>query len=110
MRPRIPDLFLFVVGACVPFAVLNALVTGGFRERVDVEPPVVLSLGAAFGLFSASASLAVATGVAWALNGAAAWCLAALAATVAYLLLAALEIMLARRAHHAAGRTDLEQY
>jgi hypothetical protein len=106
--PSIGDVFVLVGGACVPFAVVNAFVTRGFRRRVEHEPPVVVSLGSSFGVFSVSASVGLAALLAWALRGLAAWAVAAALATLGYLLLSALEIALARRTHIIAGTEDLD--
>jgi hypothetical protein len=35
---------MFVAGAGLAFAGVNAIVTRGFRTRVEAEPPVVLAL------------------------------------------------------------------
>lgn len=48
-------IFLFVVGASVAFAVVNAAVTRGFRTRVQTEPPVVLALATSLGVHRGSA-------------------------------------------------------
>ena len=43
-------MFLFVLGTGIAFAVVNALVTPGFRRRVERAPPVVMALATSFAL------------------------------------------------------------
>jgi hypothetical protein len=105
----VADIFLFVVGASLPFALLNAGVTHGFRRRVDREPPLVVALGTSFSVVSATAAVGVASLIAWLLGGWGAWLLAAFAGAVVYLLLAALEIAAGRGVHRVAGTSDLER-
>lgn len=53
-------IFVFVIGPSLAFAGINALVTRGFRQRVEHEPPVVASLATAFGFLSISGAVGVA--------------------------------------------------
>jgi hypothetical protein len=92
----VPRIFLFGVGACVPFLLLNPLVTRGFQKRVEREPPLVVAVGTSFSILSASAALGAAALLGWLLDGWAAWLFGALGATVVYLLAGALEIAVAR--------------
>ena len=108
-NPTVPEVFGFIVGAALPFGVLNAALTRGFRRRVEREPPVVMALGTALSLFSISVSVAVITLVAWQLGGWLPWLLGPLTGTISYLALADLEIAVARVAHHVAGTENLEE-
>jgi hypothetical protein len=107
--PTVADVFLFVFGACLPFAVLNPVVTQGFRERVEREPPMVVALGTSFSIVSATAGVGAAALLGWALSGWAAWLAASFAAAAVYLLAAALEIALGRGVHSVAGTENLEE-
>jgi hypothetical protein len=89
-------IFMFVVGSGIAFAGVNALVTRGFRYRVEQEPPVVVALATAFGLVSISAGVGLAALIGWGVGGWGAWLLGSLLPTWTYLSIAALEMALAR--------------
>jgi hypothetical protein len=108
-RATVGRVFVFVAGAGLAFALANALVTKGYRETRDPEVPLVRALGTSFGIVSSSAGVGAAALVAWALDGWLAWLLSPFAATVAYLLIAGLEIALARVAQVHVGPDDFEQ-
>jgi hypothetical protein len=99
-------LFMFLVGAGIAFAALTALVTRGFSQRVEREPPVVVALATSFSLLSSSAGVAVAAGLGSGLGGWAAWLLGSMLATWTYLSIAALEMALARVLHLNLGDGD----
>jgi hypothetical protein len=92
-------IFMFVVGSGLAFAGINALVTRGFRQRVEQEPPVVVALATAFALVSISVGVGLAALIGWGLGGWGAWLLGSLLPTWAYLSIAALEMALARVLH-----------
>lgn len=96
--PQIPHLFLFVSGAAIAFAVIEAVGSDFFRERVRGDPPQVVVLGSAFALLSLSAGLGAGCLVGWAIDPWPSWILGPFAATVAYLLVLGLELTLAERA------------
>lgn len=102
-------IFLFVVGASLAFAGVNALVTRGFRERVEEEPPVVLALATSMSALSISAGVGVAALIGWQLGGWAAWLVGPLLATWGYLSVAALEMVLARALHLLASDVEPEE-
>lgn len=89
-------IFMFVIGSGIAFAGVNALVTRGFRQRVEQEPPIVVALATAFGVLSISAGVGVTTLLGWGIGGWLAWLLAAMLATWTYLSIAALEMAVAR--------------
>jgi hypothetical protein len=95
--PSLPELFLFVTGATAAFAAVEGAATRGFRDRGRPERGDVIALGSAIAMISVSVSLAVAIGLAHLLGGAVAWFVAPFGATVTFLLLSGLEMMLARR-------------
>ena len=101
-------IFLFVVASGIAFGVVSALVTQGFRRRVDREPPVVMALATAFAVVSTSAGVGIAALVGWGISGWAAWFLGAVLSTWAYLSVAAVEIALSRGLHEAVGDVDPE--
>ena len=101
-------LFMFVVGSSIAFAGINALVTRGYRERVEREPPVVISLATSFSVVSISAGVGIAALFGWGVGGWVAWLLGSLLATWAYLALAALEMALSRRVHITVADTPPE--
>jgi drug/metabolite transporter (DMT)-like permease len=92
-------IFLFVAGAGLAFAGVNAIVTRGFRARVETEPPVVLALATSLSAVSISAGVGAATLLGILLGGWLAWLLAAVLSTWVYLFTAALEIATARALH-----------
>ncbi|MFL5824532.1 MAG: hypothetical protein ACJ764_13945 [Solirubrobacteraceae bacterium] len=106
---RVGRIFLFIVGAGLAFAVVNAVVTRGFRRRVEEEPPVVVALATSFSLVSASAAVGLAALLGSTLGGWAAWLLSSLLATWVYLGLSALEIALARNVHLTVSDVDPKQ-
>jgi hypothetical protein len=105
----VADVFVFAAGACLPFALLNPVVTKGFRQRIEREPPMVLALGTSFSIVSACSGVGAAALLGWALNGWAAWLLGAFAGSSVYLLTAALEVALGRGVHAIAGTENLEE-
>lgn len=102
-------IFLFVIGAGIAFGVVSALVTQGFRKRVEQEPPVVLALATAFAMVSTSAGVGIAALMGWGVGGWAGWFLGALIPTWVYLSVAALEIALSRGLHEAVGEVSPEE-
>lgn len=101
--------FCFVAGAGVAFAGVNALVTRGFRERVQREPPVVVALSTSLSLFSMCAAVGLVTLLGWAIGGWVAWLLGALLGTWTYLSVAALEMALSRTLHLSLGDSDPDE-
>lgn len=99
-------IFLFVLGSGVAFALVSGVVTRGFRQRVEREPPVVLALATAFALISTSAGVGVAAVLGAVVGGWAAWLLGSLLPTWAYLAVSALEIALSRTLHVFVSDTD----
>lgn len=99
-------IFLFVAGAGLAFAGVNAAVTRGFRSRVSTEPPVVLALATSLSVLSISAAMGAAALLGTFLGGWAAWLLGGLLPTWAYLLVAAPEVAVARALHISIGDKD----
>lgn len=101
--PNVAQCFLFVLGAGVAFAAVNAAVTHWFSERLPREPSEVVALGTALSVFSMGAGLGLGTLVAWFAGPWIAWPLAPLAASIGYMLLAGLEMGFAGFRHDAGG-------
>ena len=101
--PNVAQCFLFITGAGVAFAAVNAAITKWFTERLPREPSEVVALGTAISLFSMAAGLGLGTLVAWASGPWIAWPLAPLAASMGFLVLAGLEMGIAGYSHDAGG-------
>jgi hypothetical protein len=100
--------FMFVAGSGIAFASINALVTRGYRQRVDREPPMVVALATSFGVLSISAAVALTALFGSAVGGWVAWLLAALCGTWLYLSISAAEMAVARTLHLVVGDQDPE--
>jgi len=101
--PNVGQCFLFVAGAGIAFAVLNASVTQLFSQRLPREPSEVVALGTALSVFSMAAGLGLGTLVAWLAGPWVAWPVAPLVTSVGFLLLAGLEMGFAGYHHDAGG-------
>jgi hypothetical protein len=106
---RVGRIFLFVAGGGLAFAVVNALVTRGYRHRVEREPPVVVALATSFSIVSTSIAVGVAALLAAIIGGWLAWLLGPLLSTWAYLAISAVEIALARGVHITVGDEHPEE-
>jgi MFS family permease len=101
--PNVGQCFLFIAGAGVAFAVVNATITRWFSDRLPREPSEVVALGTAISIFSMAAGLGLGTLVAWFAGPWVGWPLAPLAASIGFLLLAGLEMGVAGFTHEAGG-------
>lgn len=102
--PTILDVFVFVVGASIAFATVNTLSSHRFSERLPDEPAVVVLLGTTFSVFSISAAVGVAVGIAYAIPGWPAWLVSSFAFAGVYLLVVGLELGLAAKRHELGGQ------
>lgn len=89
------DIFLFIAGAVLAFAMIEAIGTRMFTRSLPDEPSRVVALGSAIGIISISAAVGVAVGVGKLLPPLAAWPVGAFASSVIYLLVVAVEMALA---------------
>jgi hypothetical protein len=93
------EIFAFAGGAVLAYALVDGVASGGFRHGPrDEEPSEVTALGSSVSFASVGVALLVALVEAQLVGGWVAWPVGAFSATVAYLLLLALEIGLAERA------------
>jgi hypothetical protein len=104
-RPGVVDVFLFGIGGAVTFTLATAGVTQGFRVGREEEPRVVQALGASLGFVSVTGGIGLAALVGWTAEGWVPWLVAPFAASSVYLLLSALEFVVAR---WVAEEADLE--
>jgi hypothetical protein len=107
--PHVLDIFLFGIGGSLAFLIANAVTTHGFRMDVRREPPVVRTIGSSLGFISVAGSLGAAALIAWGARGWAAWFVAPFAASGVYLVLSALEFVLARAIRAVVGIEHLEE-
>jgi MFS family permease len=101
--PNVGQCFLFVVGAGVAFAIINAAVTQWFSQRLPREPSEVVALGTAISVFSMAAGLGLGTLVAWLSGPWIGWTIAPLAMSGGFLLLSGIEMGFAGYTHEAGG-------
>jgi hypothetical protein len=101
-------IFVFVAGSGIAFASVNALVTRGYSQRVEQEPPVIVALSTSFSVLSISAAVGLVLLLGWGLGGWVAWLLGALLGTWIYLSVSALEMAVARALHLTVGDGDPE--
>jgi hypothetical protein len=101
-------IFVFVGGSGGAFAGINALVTRGYRQRVEQEPPVIVALSTSFSFISVSVAVGLAALLGWGIGGWGAWLLGALLGTWMYLSVSALEMAVARALHITVGDVDPE--
>jgi hypothetical protein len=93
--PGILEIFAFAAGAVVAFALVGAIASSGFRHRLEDEPSDIKTLGGSLAFLSVGLGLVgpLAAGqLSVALGG---WLLGAFLATVVYLGLVPLEMILA---------------
>jgi hypothetical protein len=94
--PSVLDVFLFGIAGSLTFMLATVGLTHGFRLGRAEEPRVVQALGASFGAVSVCGGLALAALVGWTASGWIAWFVGPFAASGVYLLLTALEFVVAR--------------
>ena len=102
--PHVGEIFAFAAGAVAAFALVEALASGGFRHGLSDEPSDVKALGGSISVLSVGLALGAALAAGSFVGGFAAWPLGSFLATLAYLLLFALEIGLAELARSAFRR------
>jgi MFS family permease len=104
---RIGDVFLFAVGAALAFALVNTLVTEGYRKRFPDEPGVVVAFGTSLSLLSVTAAVGTAALAGWLLRAWVAWLAGSFAFTLVYLALVGVEIAVAAALHSGEEEGDV---
>jgi hypothetical protein len=104
----LPDIFLFGTGAALSLALLEGLISRGFRDRLDEAPEEVALLGTAMNFLSVAAGVGVATATAYVVVGMASWPLAGFLAATVYVLTESAEILLAQRVQARRGDPEAE--
>lgn len=94
-QPSYVDLLLFGVGAVIAFAVVEAVVSGGFRVPLMHGSEQVVTLGTALAFLSVAFAITTALGAAHFLRGGVAWFAGALGGSLVFVLAESLEFMLA---------------
>ncbi len=89
--PRAGSTFLFAIGGLIAFAVLETIVHLS-RVADDPTPDHAFPFAGALNFVSVAAGLGAATGIAHAVDSGAAWLLAPMGATAAYMIVVALQV------------------
>lgn len=95
--PSALDIVLFALGAAVPFSVLEAIASRGFRRRPQTQGKEVIMLGTAANVLSIAVALAVTYLAAKLLHGPPSWGISPLFASTVYMLVEAVELATAER-------------
>lgn len=96
-KPAIGDVFLFLGGAVAAFLAVELVATRAFRDFDSAGSRKGLLVGGLMHVLSAGVAVGCAAAVGALLDGAALWPIASFSATLAYLLLAGLQIWLGER-------------
>ena len=91
-------LLLFALGSAAAFAVLELVLTAGYRRPLDEEPTTVVALGVSLSALSVGISTAISWGVSLLAEGILVWPLTGFAVSLSYPLLSGLELAVAERA------------
>jgi hypothetical protein len=103
--PTIAELFLFVAGAGLAFAAVNAATTRGYSSDPPDEPAVVLSLGTSLSAISIALALGSACLIGWVVPAWPCWPAGSFVASLTYLLAVGAEMALAGSRHEASDAT-----
>lgn len=101
--PNSIELLLFGVGAATAVALMEGLLTKGFRAAIELTSQEVRMLGTAMNLLSVAAGVATALAIAELVDGTWTWPLAAFAAALAYVTAESIELLLAEEIQGARG-------
>ena len=102
-RPHVADLFAFGIAAALAVAVIEGLVSRGFRRRVNSTTPEVAMLGTALNVVSVAVGIAAALLVSQLMDGPLGWGLGAFVAATLYVLVESSEILIAEYIQAARG-------
>jgi len=104
-QPGYTDLLLYGMGAVVAFTAMEGLATRGFRVPLTGGSDQVITLGTALAFVSVALAITTALAVAAALRGGVAWFGGSLAASLVFLLIESLELVLAEWVQEHRGET-----
>ena len=104
----LPDMFLFGMAAALGVALLEGLVSRGFRDRLEEASEPIQLLGTAMNFLSVAAGIGVAATTAWLVIGKPAWPLAGFFAATAYVLAESAEVQLAQKVQAKRGDVRCE--
>jgi hypothetical protein len=94
--PRVPDVFAFIAGGLIGYGLMSLLARGDATAAATLGRPMDRALGGAMNWLATGAAVSAAALLAE-IHGWEAWPLSSLAATVAYLLCAGLQLSFALR-------------
>lgn len=94
--PGTAEVFLFATGAVAGVTILDGISSKGFRRQLRGENSDVVALGTGFGFVSVLVAIGTATLVAEIVDGGSGWPLGAFLATCVYVLLAGVEMAVAK--------------
>ena len=101
--PNVIELLLYGVGAAVGLAVLEGVLTRGFRSKIEQASQEVQMLGTAMNFASVAAGVGAVLGVAELMDGTGTWPVAGFLAATTYIAAEGLELLLAEQIHAARG-------
>lgn len=99
--PTPPEIFAFAGGAVAAFALIELLVSRGYRNELQDKSSSVKNVGSSVSVLSVGIGILCAYATGRILDGFAAWPVGALVATLAYLFLFGLELGLTERLQRA---------
>jgi hypothetical protein len=94
-HPSALDVVLFALGSVIGIALIETVVSRGFRRRPESDPEEVIMLGTAANVISVGGAVGVFYGIGATLPGLVAWPIGPLAASTAYVFLEAAELAVA---------------
>jgi hypothetical protein len=100
------DVFTFAVGAATGFTITEAVASRGFRVRMRGDRPTVVVLGSAMSYPWVLLAVGAAASVAELLKTPAGWPLGSFAATIVFLLVGGIELLLGKRVERVRGVED----
>ena len=95
--PRVAEIFAFAGGAVFAFALVEAVISRGFRRGAEDEPTRAKMLGSSISVFSVGSALLCGLAAGLLTDGFAIWPLGSFLATGVYLFAFALELSVAER-------------
>jgi hypothetical protein len=93
--PRALDVFMFAVGASLTFTFANIFATKAFTVRYPEAAPILIAFGTSVGFLSVCGAIAVGWLVGRLLPGWLGWLVGGFAVSASYLVLSAVEVVLA---------------